>query len=295
MKGYDLLKGMGHIDDDLVAEALEAEAAAVPQERKVVRLSRFAGWSAARRWGTAAAAVAVLCLAGLGVFGGMGQSAKDAVPATEAPMLGMSQTTEEKNAALGSGMEIAEAAPENAEEESAMDMAEEPAEMAELDEAAPAETEPLPAEAAAGVEIPASESYAYAGMDEDAYGGKELVSAYPDAPEGCYVSPKNGEVGYSEPLRAAMKEYGDEAVYRIFVDLFADEKQLALDDLEEAAALLRDVAGGQDITTAIEVYTDADGKEHVYPTMHATYEQLQNFEADDAHGWMLFLYDELVK
>ena len=106
MKGYDLLKGMGHIDDDLVAEALEAEAAAVPQERKVVRLSRFAGWSAARRWGTAAAAVAVLCLAGLGAFGGMGQSAKDAVPA-EAPMLGMSQTTEEKNAALGSGMEIA--------------------------------------------------------------------------------------------------------------------------------------------------------------------------------------------
>ena len=170
MKGYDLLKGMGHIDDDLVAEALEAEAAAVPQERKVVRLSRFAGWSAARRWGTAAAAVAVLCLAGLGAFGGMGQSAKDAVPA-EAPMLGMSQTTEEKNAALGSGMEIAEAAPESAEEESAMEMAEEPAEMAELDEAAPAETEPLPAEAAAGVEIPASESYAYAGMDEDAYNG----------------------------------------------------------------------------------------------------------------------------
>ena len=295
MKGYDLLKGMGHIDDDLVAEALDAEAAAVPQERKVVRLSRFAGWSAARRWGTAVAAVAVLCLAGLGVFGGMGQSAKDAVPAAEAPMLGMSQTTEEKNTALGSGMEIAEAAPESADEESAMEMAEEPAEMAELDEAAPAETEPLPAEAAAGVEIPASESYAYAGMDEDAYNGKELISGYGDAPEGCYVSPKNGEANYSEPLRAAMKEYGDEVVYRIFADLFADEKQLALDDPEEAAALLQELAGAQNITTAIEVYTDADGTEHVYPTMHATYEQLQNFAADDAHGWMLFLYDERVK
>ena len=293
MKGYDLLKGMGHIDDDLVAEALDAEAAAVPEDRKVVRLSRFAGWSAARRWGTAVAAVAVLCLAGLGVFGGMGQGAKDAVPA-EAPMLGMSQTTEEKNTALGSGMEIAEAAPESVEEES-MEMAEAPAEMVELDEAAPAEIEPLPAEAAAGVEIPASESYAYAGMDEDAYNGKELISGYGDAPEGCYVSPKNGEANYSEPLRAAMKEYGDEVVYRIFADLFADEKQLALDDPEEAAALLQEVAGAQNITTAIEVYTDADGTEHVYPTMHATYEQLQNFEADDAHGWMLFLYDERVK
>ena len=43
MKGYDLLKGMGHIDDDLVAEALEAEVAAAPEERKAVRLSRFAG------------------------------------------------------------------------------------------------------------------------------------------------------------------------------------------------------------------------------------------------------------
>ena len=26
MKGYDLLKGMAHIDDDLLAEALEADA-----------------------------------------------------------------------------------------------------------------------------------------------------------------------------------------------------------------------------------------------------------------------------
>jgi len=295
MKGYDLLKGMGHIDDDLVAEALEAEVAAAPEERKVVRLSRFAGWSAARRWGTAVAAVAVLCLAGLGAFGGMGQSSKDATPAAGAPMLGVTQEGEQKNTALGSGMEIAEAAPESAEEESAPEMAEEPAEMVELDEAAPAETEPLPAEAAEGVEIPASDGYEYAGaVDADAYNGKTLVSDYPDAPEGCYVTPKNGETNYSEPLRAAMREYGDEAVYRVWVDLFADEKQLAPDD-PEIAALLRTVAGGQNITTAIETYTDADGIEHVYPTMHATYEQLQNFAADEAHGWMLFLYDERVK
>ena len=110
MKGYDLLKGMGHIDDDLVAEALDAEVSAAPEERKGVRLSRFAGWSAARRWGTAVAAVAVLCLAGLGAFGGMGQSSKDATPAAEAPMLGVTQEGEQKNTALGSGMEIAEAA-----------------------------------------------------------------------------------------------------------------------------------------------------------------------------------------
>ena len=291
MKGYDLLKGMGHIDDDLLAEALEAQVAAAPEERKVVRLSRFAGWSAARRWGTAVAAVAVLCLAGLGAFGGMGQSSKDATPAAGAPMLGVTQEGEQKNTALGSGMEIAEAAPESAEEEDAPEMAEEPAEVAELDEAAPAETEPLPTE---GVEMPTSDSYAYAGMDADAYNGKTLVSAYPDAPDGCYAAPKNGEAGYSEPLRAAMREYGDEAVYCVWVDLFADEKQLAPDD-PEIAALLRTVAGGQNITTAIETYTDADGIEHVYPTMHATYEQLQNFAADEAHGWMLFLYDERVK
>ena len=210
-------------------------------------------------------------------------------------MLGVTQEGEQKNTALGSGMEIAEAAPESAEEESAPEMAEEPVEMVELDEAAPAKTEPLPTEAAAGVEVPASDNYAYAGMDADAYNGKTLVSDYPDAPDGCYVAPKNGEIGYSEPLRAAMKEYGDKVVYRIFVDLFADEKQLALDDPEDAAALLRDVAGGQNITTAIETYTDAEGMEHIYPTMHATYEQLQNFTADEAHGWMLFLYDERVK
>ena len=285
MKGYDLLKGMGHIDDDLVAEALEAEVAAAPEERKVVRLSRFAGWSAARRWGTAVAAVAVLCLAGLGAFGGMGQSSKDATPAAGAPMLGVTQEGEQKNT-MNLGLTA-----EAAEEEDAAEMAEEPVEMAELDEAAPAETEPLPTE---GVEMPTSDSYAYAGMDADAYNGKTLVSGYPDAPDGCYVTPKNGDVGYSEPLRAAMKEYGDEAVYRVWVDLFADEVQLDSDDPEVAELL---VAFGREhnITTAIETYTDANGADHVYPTMHATYEQLQNFTADDAHGWMLFLYDERVK
>ena len=285
MKGYDLLKGMGHIDDDLVAEALEAEVAAAPEERKVVRLSRFAGWSAARRWGTAVAAVAVLCLAGLGAFGGMGQSSKDAAPAAGAPMLGVTQEGEQKNT-MNLGLTA-----EAAEEEDAAEMAEEPVEMAELDEAAPAETEPLPTE---GVEMPTSDSYAYAGMDADAYNGKTLVSGYPDAPDGCYVTPKNGDVGYSEPLRAAMKEYGDEAVYRVWVDLFADEVQLDSDDPEVAELL---VAFGREhnITTAIETYTDANGADHVYPTLHATYEQLQNFAADEAHGWMLFLYDERVK
>ena len=285
MKGYDLLKGMGHIDDDLVAEALEAEVAAAPEERKVVRLSRFAGWSAARRWGTAVAAVAVLCLAGLGAFGGMGQSSKDATPAAGAPMLGVTQEGEQKNT-MNLGLTA-----EAAEEEDAAEMADEPVEMAELDEAAPAETEPLPTE---GVEMPTSDSYAYAGMDADAYNGKTLVSGYPDAPDGCYVTPKNGDVGYSEPLRAAMKEYGDEAVYRVWVDLFADEVQLDSDDPEVAELL---VAFGREhnITTAIETYTDANGADHVYPTLHATYEQLQNFAADEAHGWMLFLYDERVK
>ena len=226
MKGYDLLKGMGHIDDDLVAEALEAEVAAAPEERKVVRLSRFAGWSAARRWGTAVAAVAVLCLAGLGAFGGMGQSSKDATPAAGAPMLGVTQEGEQKNT-MNLGLTA-----EAAEEEDAAEMAEEPVEMAELDEAAPAETEPLPTE---GVEMPTSDSYAYAGMDADAYNGKTLVSGYPDAPDGCYVTPKNGDVGYSEPLRAAMKEYGDEAVYRVWVDLFADEVQLVAGSLRPGA------------------------------------------------------------
>ena len=285
MKGYDLLKGMGHIDDDLVAEALEAEVAAAPEERNVVCLSRFAGWAAARRWGTAVAAVAVLCLAGLGAFGGMGQSSKDATPAAGAPMLGVTQEGEQKNT-MNLGLTA-----EAAEEEDAAEMAEEPVEMAELDEAAPAETEPLPTE---GVEMPTSDSYAYAGMDADAYNGKTLVSGYPDAPDGCYVTPKNGDVGYSEPLRAAMKEYGDEAVYRVWVDLFADEVQLDSDDPEVAELL---VAFGREhnITTAIETYTDANGADHVYPTLHATYEQLQNFAADEAHGWMLFLYDERVK
>ena len=285
MKGYDLLKGMGHIDDNLVAEALEAEVAAAPEERKVVRLSRFAGWSAARRWGTAVAAVAVLCLAGLGAFGGMGQSSKDATPAAGAPMLGVTQEGEQKNT-MNLGLTA-----ESAEEEDAPEMAEEPAEVAELDEAAPAETEPLPTE---GVEMPTSDSYAYAGMDADAYNGKTLVSAYPDAPDGCYAAPKNGEAGYSEPLRAAMKEYGDDAVYRVWVDIFKDEVQLDPDDPEVAELL---VAFGREhnITTAIETYTDANGADHVYPTLHATYEQLQNFAADEAHGWMLFLYDERVK
>ena len=93
MKGFDLIKGIGYIDDDLAAEALE--------EKKVRPI--FRSRSCARRWVAVAACLAVAVLAGVGLI----QGRMGSYPAAQAPDM---MATQEKNTSYTVGAVSEEAA-----------------------------------------------------------------------------------------------------------------------------------------------------------------------------------------
>ena len=150
-----------------------------------------------------------------------------------------------------------------------------------------AETEPLPV----------SESGAFLPVitepDAEAYSTKTMIESYPVDYEACYdYAVNNGAVGFSVPLADAMAEYGDSVLYRIYVDIFKDGVQLAPDDseVEELMTSLLD----QGIVLAVETTYQDNQAVATYNTLHATYDQLRQFQADPNHGWMLWLFAERV-
>lgn len=245
MKGYDLLKGMGHIDDSLVEEALTAEQSLREPVREPKRgfWERLAAWPARTRWVAAAACVAIAVFAGWGISQG-GQ--KMTAPST-APM------------EMAMDGELPESAKNAAESEMAYGGSEEAEDSLNVQVAAEPEEAPF-------------------------YTASTLVESYEsDQRDACYVVPEAGASNYSVPLRDAMAEYGETALYHVVVDIFEDgaEKPLEAND-PEVAELLEDLQRGYGIETSLEPC----------PSLYATYEQLQNFPADEDHGWMLFLFDE---
>lgn len=118
------------------------------------------------------------------------------------------------------------------------------------------------------------------------------VEAYPMDAEACYAAPKNGEVNLSVPLREAMKEYGDNARYRVVVDRFRNEQPLDPTGDEVEAEMDRLAAVG--IVSAYERVYDHEELERAYFTIHATRYELEHFPPSDDYGYMLFLYAERV-
>ena len=106
-----------------------------------------------------------------------------------------------------------------------------------------------------------------------------------------YPAPKNGEVIYSMPLRGALIDHGGSARYRVMVSLFRDENALAPEGPEAEAERERLSALG--VIVAYETYFDGT-ENHYYFTLHATCEQLTNFNADERYGYLLSLYGEFV-
>ena len=134
----------------------------------------------------------------------------------------------------------------------------------------------------------------WAEFDEELDAVTEMIESYPgDYSSACYAVPAPGEVGYSMPLQDAMAEYDRTVTYRVYVDIFKAGAETPMDgDDKEVAELLGMLSRDYGITTALEKVKDANGKKHVYPTLHATFDQLRRFPGDEDHGWMLFLYDE---
>ena len=118
------------------------------------------------------------------------------------------------------------------------------------------------------------------------------VESYPMDVDACYAAPKNGEVGYSIPLREAMDEYGDDARYRVVVDRFQNEQPM--DPVGDGVEAEMDRLAAVGIVSAYERVYDHDALEHAYFTIHASRYELEHFPPSDEYGYMLFLYAERV-
>jgi len=123
----------------------------------------------------------------------------------------------------------------------------------------------------------------------------KMVSSYGvgGAETACYKMPEDGFVGFSIPLHGAMEAYGDGSLFRVVVDMFSGDGQLEPDGERAAQEAKRLTALGY--TVAVEtVGNGEDERLRTFFTLHATYDQLQSFEAADDIGYMFFLYDERV-
>lgn len=207
MKGYDLLKGMGHIDDSLVEEALTAEQSLREPVREPKRgfWERLAAWPARTRWVAAAACVAIAVFAGWGISqGGRGAMAPDMMPATA------QKGTEE---AIVAENETNEAAGISDEAEGTYGGVDDASVMLSAE----------PAEAS--LEEDSDTSY---------YALSTVIEDYPgNYADGCRSVPENGEVTLSTALQDAMAEYGDAVMYRVRVEIFRDGEMIPSDDPEQ--------------------------------------------------------------
>lgn len=124
--------------------------------------------------------------------------------------------------------------------------------------------------------------------------GKKMISSY-DAggfPSASYDTPKNGEFHFSTPLKSAMDEYGDSVLYRVVIHVFRDREQLYSDSSQVKDECER--LSGNGYTVAYETIFDGESYRY-YFTLHATYEELVSFSADENYGYFMFLYDEIVE
>ncbi len=112
-----------------------------------------------------------------------------------------------------------------------------------------------------------------------------LVSSFENAGFYSYATPEAGKHFFSVPLKNALEEYGDTAIYQVKVNVFSDNDHIQnAEELVKIAEMLYDLG----YTSAIETDTD----NYSILTLHATESQLKNFKADDEHGYFFFLYNE---
>lgn len=119
---------------------------------------------------------------------------------------------------------------------------------------------------------------------------RKMISSYGSGTvSGSYAAPANGKFGFSVPLSEALAEYGDSVMYRVVIDVFENREQLAPDSGSVKAEQERLSEKGY--TVAVENYYDGS-RNHCYFTLHAEYDELENFAASEDYGYFIFLYDE---
>ena len=125
--------------------------------------------------------------------------------------------------------------------------------------------------------------------------GRRIIASFAkDGSSGAafeYPTPKNGERGLSMSLAAAIQHYGNDAVYRVFIDFFCDENLLSPEQEQVKNEVERLTGLGYEIER--KAYFDGV-LYHEYVVMDANVEQLKAFKANKAFGYFLFLLEERV-
>ena len=127
--------------------------------------------------------------------------------------------------------------------------------------------------------------------------GKPMISGFGETDINVDMSVTNGGFWLSLGLEGAMDHYGDTANYRVLVELFCDGVQIPSGGAQavEEAARLRELGYIVAMESSTETVIDgeiATAYITYYFTLHATYEQLLDFQADENLGYKFMLYDE---
>lgn len=123
---------------------------------------------------------------------------------------------------------------------------------------------------------------------------KTMISSFSinGTPSASYETPENGKFYFSIPLSEAMNEFGDSVLYRVVVDVFNNNEQLSSDSsqVQDECERLSNIG----YVVAYETVSDGESY-HYYFTLHATYDELTEFIANESYGYFMFLYDERVE
>lgn len=133
--------------------------------------------------------------------------------------------------------------------------------------------------------------------NQEILGDKPLVSGYEEYALPVDMSVSGGGVCYSPSLEKAMEIHGDAVNYRVLIELFSNGVQIPsgsaiavsefqrLSDLGYIVAL--ETVIDSEIQNGLSVATAT-----YYFTLHATYEQLKNFQPSSELGYSIMLYNE---
>jgi|GEM_PF-1890870 len=300
MTGKDLFKGINFIDEELLAEALDSDAAAAGDGRKNISV-RGRRRRNVTQYVAMAASLAIVVLIGStayrnGIFNRVpgetpASAASGSMESTSAPSEPARETVVEP-----ASEPVKDLYTEGADT-TAAPAGQAPAYIEHTDGQYVTVTAADPGSVNMGVDQPVAAGGA-ASADPESVKYRQMISSYGDmgSVDACYAAPKNGEVCCSIPLRNAMdamKQYGDDVLYRVYVDLFEDEQPLEWSDV--LIDKFSSEFGAQGPIVAIEtVLQDGEAQRTAF-TLHATYDQLQSLRAPEGCGLMLFLYDEIMQ
>ena len=132
---------------------------------------------------------------------------------------------------------------------------------------------------------------------QEILGDKPLVSGYGDSSLPADMAVNHGGVSYSNSLKKAMADHGDTANYRVLIKLFSNGVQISSGSALAVSEFQRLSDLGYVVAVETVINTETQNGLSVatatyYFTLHATYEQLENFQPSSELGYFIGLYDE---